>query len=93
MRDGREELLDRLTLVGWLLIILNGAAFCVLAPLFLFYVWPDLLQAGGRATRYAMVATFMAGGLPSFLLCKWLVEKCGVTVLKPPPPPSAPSGQ
>ncbi len=86
MRDGREELLERLTLVGWLIVILNGAAFCVLAPLFLFAVWPEVLRVGGQTTRYVMVAAFMAGGLPSFLLCKWLLEKCGVTVLRPPAP-------
>ena len=75
MQESNEDSLDRLTVAGWLLIMVLGAIFEVLVPLLLFNVFPAVLEAGGRTTRYAIVATFMALGWPSFLLCRWLLER------------------
>ena len=86
MNDENEEQLDRLTMVGWLLIAVHGGVFAVLAPLLLFTFFPSVLEVGGRVTRYAIVGTHMICGYPCFLLSKWLLEKSGITVLRPRPP-------
>ncbi len=83
MKD-KTDLIDRLTLTGWVLLVLLGGIFTVLVPVLLFYVYPAALQAGGRTTRYAIVATFMALGVPTFLLCKWLLETLGISIARPP---------
>jgi hypothetical protein len=84
MNDQTEEQLDRLTWVGWLLIAVHGGVFAILAPLLLFVVCPAALQAGGRVTRWAITGTIMICGYPCFLFSKWLLEKWGIIVLRPP---------
>jgi len=84
MNDQTEEQLDRLTWVGWLLIAVHGGVFAVLAPILLFVVCPAALEAGGRVTRLAVTGTVMGCGYPCFLFSKWLLEKWGIIVLRPP---------
>ena len=85
MYDRSEEQLDRLTLVGWVLIAVHCAVFAVLGPIVLFEFCPAVLEVGGRTTRYAMTATVMILGGGSFFSCKWVLEKFGVTILRPRP--------
>jgi hypothetical protein len=56
----------------------------MLAPLLLMLVCPAALEAGGRVTRWAVTGTVMGCGYPCFLLSKWLLERWGIIVLRPP---------
>jgi hypothetical protein len=80
----KPDLIDRLTLTGWVLLVILCGIFTVLVPVLLFNVYPAALQVGGRTTRYAIIATFMALGVPTFLLCKWVLEKLGIAIARPP---------
>jgi hypothetical protein len=89
MKDSTESLLERLTLAGWLLLIVHMGIFALLAPILLFYLCPTLLQIGGRATGYSLAVIAMFTGGLSFLGAKWLFERLGVTILRPTPPSCA----
>jgi len=83
MKESTETLLDRLTLAGWLLLVVHMGIFALLAPVLLFYLWPGLLQVGGRVTGYSLVGTALVTGGACFFAMKWLLEKCGITILRP----------
>jgi hypothetical protein len=74
-----EEQLNRLTLTGWLLIVVHAAVFAVVGPMLAVNFLPPAL-----ITRRTLVITIMASGGGCFLLCKSLLEKWGVTVIRPP---------
>jgi hypothetical protein len=86
MKETTEQQLERLTVAGWLLIAVHCAVFAVLGPLVLFEFCPAVLEVGGRITRYAMTATVLILGGASFFSWKWVLEKLGVTILRPRPP-------
>jgi hypothetical protein len=83
-----EDQLDRLTLTGWALIVVHAAVFAVVGPLLVVNFLPAALIAGAGMSRRTMTAAIMISGGASFLLCKWLLQKCGITVIRPPLPKS-----
>jgi hypothetical protein len=86
MSETREDMLNRLTLAGWLVMVAHMTILSVLAPLVLVNVWPSLMQAGGRPAGYVMAGTFLVLGGVSFFACKWLLGKCGVVLVRPKSP-------
>ena len=88
MSDQSEWELDRLTPAGWTLLVVASLTCCVIVPFVLVWLCPDLLVAGGAIQRYTIIAGFLVlmGGI--WLSCKWLLEQCGVTVLRPVPEPT-----
>ena len=85
MYDQSEEELNRLTPTGWGVLVGNCLICCVVAPFMLVWLCPSLLEAGGRIQKYTIAAGFLilCGG--GCFVCKWLLEKCGITVLRPAP--------
>jgi hypothetical protein len=81
MSDLREEFLGRLTWAGWALIALDGLGIALLGPYLLFKFSPAalaLLAAHRRLMGLAWIA--IVGGV--FVLGKWLLERCGITILR-----------
>jgi hypothetical protein len=82
MCDGREELLKRVTLAGWLLIVVDGAAMAFLVPLALARGFPEAFAAIASSGRlFALIATTC--GLVVFFAGKCLLEMLGVPVVRP----------
>jgi hypothetical protein len=82
--DQSEKDLNRLTLVGWVVLISNGAACCMVVPFVLIHVCPELYIPNGRPIRGTLIVGFLLIGGAGFYSCKWLLEMVGVTVLRPP---------
>ena len=79
-----EDQLDRVTWIGWLLIVVHAAIFAVVGPILAInFVPPALL------TPRTLLITILASGGGSFLFCKWLLEKRGVVVIRPAKPKPA----
>jgi hypothetical protein len=89
MNENSEKELNRLTLVGWIILAANMLMCIVVVPLVIINVWPGVFELRGRVERYAMVGGFLVIGGAGFFACKWLLEMCGVTVVRPrqPDPP------
>jgi hypothetical protein len=81
MRDCREELLNRLTLAGWLLLIVDAGAVALVAPILLARLFPGafaLIASSGRLM--ALICTAFVGVM--FFLCKVLLERLGIVVVR-----------
>ena len=78
-----DDLIDRLTVTGWVVFIIHAGVACVLGPLLLFYVWPEILEVGGKITTGAIILTIMALSAGSFKCCQWLLESCGIMLAQP----------
>jgi hypothetical protein len=84
MNEQSERDLNRLTLVGWIVLVANMLMCIVVVPLIVVNLWPGVFELGGRIERYAMVAGFLLIGGAGFFACKWLLERFGITVVRPP---------
>jgi hypothetical protein len=74
---------ERFTLMGWFVFVVNMATCCVVVPIVLLNVCPAVLEAGGRIQRYAIVAGFLIIGGAGFYTSGWLLEKIGIVVQRP----------
>lgn len=81
MSDCREELLNRLTWVGWLLLIVDAFGVAILAPLVLARQFPDLFTLAASSRRLMGLIWVAAVGA-FFALGKVLLERCGIVVLR-----------
>jgi hypothetical protein len=81
MSDCREELLNRLTLAGWLLLIVDAFGVAILAPLVLARLFPDLFALAASSRRLMGVIWVVTVGA-FFALGKVLLERCGIVVLR-----------
>ena len=84
MNEQSEKDLNRLTLVGLVVLVVNMLTCIVVVPLTLVTLCPGIFEIGGRFERYAMVAGFLIIGGAGFWVSKWLLEIIGITVLRPP---------
>jgi hypothetical protein len=86
MHEQIEKDLNRLTLVGWGVLVANMLMCIVVVPLIIVNVWPGVFELRGRSERWAMAAGFLLVGGAGFFAWKWLLERFGITVVRPPQP-------